>query len=117
MENKGRMVNKIQLLFVCSRNKRRSLTAERIFHNRNGLDVKSAGTEENARIRVTEGHLGWADIVFVMEKKHLRRLQDKFQSGIRDKTIICLDIPDDYRFMDEELIEILESRVSEYIKI
>jgi predicted protein tyrosine phosphatase len=52
-----------------------------------------------------------------MEKKHLRRLKDKFQIEIMNKNIICLDIPDDYRFMDEELIEILESRVSEYIEI
>jgi predicted protein tyrosine phosphatase len=52
-----------------------------------------------------------------MEKKHLRRLKDKFQIEIMNKSIICLDIPDDYRFMDEELIEILESRVSEYIEI
>jgi predicted protein tyrosine phosphatase len=111
------MVNKIQLLFICSRNKWRSLTAEKIFENRNGFEVKSAGTEENARIRVTEGHIGWADIIFVMEKKHLRRLKEKFQTEIMNKRIICLDIPDDYRFMDEELVEILESRVSEYIEI
>jgi predicted protein tyrosine phosphatase len=111
------MVNKIQLLFICSRNKWRSLTAEKIFEYRNGFEVKSAGTEENARIRVTEGHIGWADIIFVMEKKHLRRLKEKFQTEIMNKRIICLDIPDDYRFMDEELVEILESRVSEYIEI
>jgi predicted protein tyrosine phosphatase len=111
------MVNKIHILFICSRNKWRSLTAEKIFSSRNGYEVKSAGTEENARIRVTEGHIGWAELIFVMEKKHLRRLQEKFQTEIMNKRIICLDIPDDYKFMDEELIEILESRVSEYIEI
>ncbi|MNI76199.1 hypothetical protein D3C73_1324120 [compost metagenome] len=79
--------------------------------------VKSAGTEEQARIRVTEGHLGWADLIFVMEKKHLRRLQEKFRTEIRNKTIICLGIPDDYTYMEEELIELLEARVSEYIEI
>jgi predicted protein tyrosine phosphatase len=31
--------------------------------------------------------------------------------------VICLDIPDDYGFMDEELIELLRARVSEYIEI
>ncbi|WP_171654976.1 low molecular weight protein tyrosine phosphatase family protein [Paenibacillus foliorum] len=107
----------MQLLFICSRNKWRSLTAEKIFDKRNGYDVKSAGTEESARIRVTEGHIGWADLIFVMEKKHLRRLRDKFKTEIMNKTIICLDIPDDYQFMDDELIEILELRVSEYIEI
>jgi predicted protein tyrosine phosphatase len=88
-----------------------------MFNGRNGYEVRSAGTEENARIKVTEGHIGWADIVFVMEKKHLRRLQDRFQAAISNKRVICLDVPDDYKFMDEALVEILESRVSEYIEI
>lgn len=33
------------------------------------------------------------------------------------KRIICLDIPDDYGFMDEELIELLKARGSEHIEI
>jgi len=107
----------IKLLFICSRNKWRSLTAEKIFNGINGYDVRSAGTEANARIKVTEGHIGWADIIFVMEKKHLRRLRDKFGDMLCDKQVICLDITDDYGFMDEELIELLRCRVSGYIEI
>lgn len=110
-------MNKIQILFLCSRNKWRSLTAEKIFNGRNGHEVRSAGTEENARIRVTEGHIGWAELIFVMEKKHVRRVRDKFAAELGNKTMICLDIPDEYTFMDEDLIEILESRVSDYIDI
>lgn len=110
-------VNYIKLLFICSRNKWRSLTAEKIFNGINEYDVRSAGTEANARIKVTDGHIGWADIVFVMEKKHSRRLKNKFGNLLNDKKIICLDIPDDYQFMDEELIELLKCRVSEHIKI
>ncbi|MEK5163861.1 protein tyrosine phosphatase [Paenibacillus sp. FSL R5-0527] len=105
----------MQLLFICSRNKWRSLTAEKIFNGRKGHEVRSAGTEENARVRVNEGHIGWADLIFVMEKKHVRRLQDKFRSEISSKQVICLNIPDDYQFMDEDLIEILEARVEEYV--
>ena len=52
-----------------------------------------------------------------MEKKHNRRLKTKFGSQIYNKKIICLDIPDDYRFMDIELIEILKARLSEYIDV
>ncbi len=106
---------KIKILFFCSRNKWRSLTAEKIFNGVNGHEVRSAGTENNARIKVTSGHIGWADIIFVMEKKHLRRIQEKFRDILRDKKVIILDISDDYSFMDEELIEILKFRVSEYI--
>ncbi len=108
------MIN-IKVLFLCSRNKWRSLTAEKIFNGTNGHEVRSAGTESNARIKVTGGHIGWADIIFVMEKKHLRRIQEKFGDILKDKKVIILDISDDYSFMDEELIEILISRVSEYI--
>lgn len=50
-----------------------------------------------------------------MEKKHLRRIQEKYGNILRGKKAIILDIPDDYSFMDEELIEILKSRVSEYM--
>ncbi|WP_239616901.1 protein tyrosine phosphatase [Cohnella sp. YIM B01951] len=107
----------MKLLFVCSRNKWRSLTAEKIFDGVNGYEVRSAGTEEGARIKVTEGHIGWSDMIFVMEKKHLRRLRDKFSNKINSKQIIVLDIPDDFKFMDEDLIEILKSRVSEHIEI
>lgn len=79
--------------------------------------MRSAGTENGARMKVTAGHLGWADLIFVMEKKHLRRLQEKFSGEIAGKTVIVLDIPDEYEFMDEELIELLESRISEYLKV
>lgn len=93
------------------------MTAEKIFERLSDYDVRSAGTEEGARIKVTEGHIGWADMIFVMEKKHVRRLKEKFSSMLNNKQIICLNIPDDYTFMDEELIEILKSRVSEYLEI
>ncbi|MBB6695020.1 protein tyrosine phosphatase [Cohnella xylanilytica] len=107
----------MKLLFVCSRNKWRSLTAEKIFDGVNGYQVRSAGTEDGARIKVTEGHVGWADLIFAMERKHVRRLKDKFQEALAAKPLHCLDIPDDYRFMDEELIEILKARVSEYVEV
>ncbi|USB34941.1 protein tyrosine phosphatase [Paenibacillus sp. YPG26] len=107
----------MKLLFICSRNKWRSLTAEKVFEQYSMYQVRSAGTEENARIKVTAGHIGWADLVFVMETKHARRLQEKFGPGLTGKRIIWLDIPDDYPFMNEELVEILKARVSEYIEV
>lgn len=111
-------MRKIKLLFICSRNRWRSLTAEKIFHEVNGFQVRSAGTEQNARIKVTSGHIGWADLIFVMEKKHKRRLQEKFGPMLNGgNKVICLDIPDEYTFMDEELIEILRLRVSDHIII
>jgi predicted protein tyrosine phosphatase len=105
----------VKLLFICSRNKWRSLTAEHIFDGINGHEVRSAGTEQGARVRVTEGHLGWSDLIFVMEKRHLARLREKFADVISDKKIICLHIPDEYEYMDEGLVELLWAKVGEYV--
>jgi len=107
----------IKLLFVCSKNKWRSPTAEKIFHLRNNFEARSAGTENGARMKITEGHVGWADIIFVMEKKHMRRMREKFGNVLDGKKIVNLDIPDDYQYMDEELIVMLEDRVAEQIEI
>jgi predicted protein tyrosine phosphatase len=104
-----------KVLFVCSRNRWRSLTAEKIFHGAPGVEARSAGTETNARIKITAGHISWADIIFVMEKKHLRRLQDRFREEISQKHIVCLHIPDDYQFMQPELVDLLEAGVSPHL--
>ena len=74
--------------------------------------VRSAGTENNSRVKVTSGLLGWADIIFCMEKKHVRRIKEKYGDIVKEKALVCLNINDDYAFMDDELIEILEGSVS-----
>jgi len=102
----------MKLLFLCSQNKRRSLTAEKIFDGAGGHDARSAGTEKNSRIKVTAGMLGWADIIFCMEKKHLRRIKDKYGDVLHDKKVTCLYIPDDYEYLDEDLIDRLRSEVA-----
>ena len=104
-----------KLLFVCSRNKWRSLTAENIYKNNQSYIVKSAGTENNARIKINEKLILWAEIIFVMEKKHKDRITEKFPNEIHDKKIIVLDILDIYKFMDKELIEEIKTSVSEYL--
>ncbi|HWD91628.1 MAG TPA: protein tyrosine phosphatase [Verrucomicrobiae bacterium] len=104
-----------KVLFICSRNRWRSLTAEKIFDRTDGIQARSAGTEPGARIRVTAGHLSWADTIFVMEKKHLRRLQDKFPEDVAGKKVICLHIADDYEFMQPELVDLLQAGVSPYL--
>lgn len=108
-------MEKMKLLFLCSQNKRRSLTAEKIFNGVNGHTARSAGTENNSRIKVTVGLLGWADIIFCMEKKHAQRIKMKYQDVIEDKKLVVLNIYDDYQFMEESLIDILESEVNEFI--
>lgn len=105
----------MNLLFICSRNLWRSPTAEAIYNDRQDLNVRSAGTEPSARIRVNSRMINWADIIFVMEKKHKQRLTEKFPFESNSKRIIILDIPDEYKFMDEELIQNIKVSVSPYL--
>ncbi|HET6763043.1 MAG TPA: hypothetical protein VFH27_05205 [Longimicrobiaceae bacterium] len=105
----------MKILFICSRNRLRSLTAETVFDGAGGHHVRSAGTEEGARIRVTAGQIGWADLIFVMEKRHLSRLQQKFREEISAKRVVCLYIPDDYAYMDDELIDRLRGGVAPHV--
>ena len=105
----------MKILFLCSQNKRRSLTAEKYFDGYNGHQVRSAGTENNSRVKVTEGLIGWAEVIFCMEKKHLRRLKEKYSDELYGRKIITLNIPDEYGFMDDELVDILKSCTDEYM--
>ena len=105
----------MNFVFICSQNKRRSLTAEKIFDGVNGHRSYSAGTEKNARIKITAGLLSRADIIFCMEKKHVRRIQEKYADILAGKRVICLYINDDYEYMDRELQYLLESCVCEYL--
>ncbi|MFN7843988.1 MAG: low molecular weight protein tyrosine phosphatase family protein [Pirellula sp.] len=100
----------INVLFVCSMNQWRSPTAESIYSKRPFVNARSRGTSRSARRTVTAEDLKWADIVFVMEDKHKQRLQSEYPSEVRYKELHVLDIPDNYKFMDPELIiEITES--------
>ena len=106
--------NRTKILFVCSRNRRRSLTAETIFQDDPRWLVRSAGTEDGARIKVTAGHLGWADVIVVMEQRHKERLRQKYPETLADKRCLCLFIADDYEYMAADLVERLRERMREY---
>jgi predicted protein tyrosine phosphatase len=103
------------VLFVCSRNRLRSPTAEQIFSNRRDIEVASAGTNHDADTALTADLVSWADIIFVMEKVHRAKLQKRFKASLKNARIICLDIPDDYEFMDPDLVRLLEARVPRYL--
>ena len=106
-----------KLLFVCSRNKIRSLTAEKIFEGSTRYQVRSAGTQPGARIVVTEGHLGWADLIFCMEKSHLSQLRRKFPDALAGKNVVCLHIADDYTFLQPELLDELHVALAPHVTL
>lgn len=107
----------MNILFICSQNRVRSLTAERLFSEVPGLRVSSAGTDIDARRFVTRDMLNRADIVFVMEQSHLDALLDRFgeasRPGLSAKTVV-LDIEADLP-STTDLRQVLFDRVREVL--
>jgi predicted protein tyrosine phosphatase len=100
-----------KLLFLCSQNKLRSPTAEAVFSEYPGLEVESAGLDRTAENPVSTESITWADIIFVMEKCHKSKLSKNFQPFLKNKRVICLDIPDEYEYMQADLIELLKRKI------
>lgn len=105
------MSSKLNVLFICSRNQWRSPTAEQVFRRHPALAVRSAGTSASARRQVSHIDLVWADVILVMEGKHRSRLMQDHAELLAGKPMHVLDIPDDYRLMDSELVELLQAVV------
>jgi predicted protein tyrosine phosphatase len=103
------------LLFICSKNQWRSPTAELLFKDHPIHHARSAGTSDKARIRINEKLISWADVIFVMERRHKEILCQNFPSSLQNKTVVVLNIEDNYRFNDPELVEILRTGLSEYL--
>ena len=103
-------------LFVCSANRLRSPTAEQIFSTWPGVETDSAGLNHGATVPLSTEQIEWADIIFVMEKAHRGKLSKRFRAHLHAKRVICLDIPDDYEFMDPVLIRILKDKAGRFLK-
>ena len=99
-----------KILFVCSANIDRSPTAERIFSDRPGVLVKSAGTSPYARVPLSADIVQWADLIFCMEKWHKMYIEKEYADLISSKTIDSLDVPDVFTFMNPTLIEIIKKK-------
>jgi predicted protein tyrosine phosphatase len=112
------IVSQVQkLLFVCAGNQRRSPTAEWLFEGCNEYEVTSAGTSRGARTMVTQEHIEWADLIFLMEGSQLQELRRQFGKTLKGKRLICLQIPDQYGAMSLELVDVLRERLSLYIAL
>jgi len=105
-----------RVLFVCSQNRLRSPTAQQVFASRAGFEVASAGLNQEAEVPVSVELLEWADVIFVMERAHRTKLAKKFRTHLKSKRVICLDIPDEFEFMDPRLVRLLEARAGPFFQ-
>ena len=108
-------INMKKLLFICSQNRLRSPTAEAVFSEYEGLETDSAGLNKGAETPLSSEAIAWADLIFVMEKSHKQKLSHKFKPYLKNKRIICLDIPDEYDYMQPELVELLKKKVLPFL--
>lgn len=102
-------------LFICAKNRLRSPTAEQLFADWPGVETASAGVNHDADTPVCPELLAWADLILVMQRIHRSKLTRKFKAQLGSKRIVCLDIADDYAFMDPALIDLLNTRVLRYL--
>ena len=103
------------MLFLCHYNMTRSATAERLFCKRPDLDVRSAGTSPDALARVNALMLEWADVIFIMDDVQRRSLELMFPDHPALQRLVCLDIPDNFTFLEPELVRLLEERVPAHL--
>jgi predicted protein tyrosine phosphatase len=111
------MQSKQHVLFICSRNQWRSPTAEQLYRSHPSLSVRSAGTSASARRTVSAADIDWAHTIIVMEDKHQSRLKAQFGSALQGKPLHVLDIPDEYRYMDAQLIELLNGAIDTVLEL
>ncbi len=105
-----------KVLFLCTHNRLRSPTAEQVFSTWSGIETDSAGLGADAELVLSPEQIKWADVIFVMEKAHRKKLSTKYKRYLDGKRVICLDIPDEYEYMQPELVQLLEARVGRFLK-
>ncbi len=104
------------VLFLCSANRLRSPTAEHVFADWPNIETDSAGLDASADIILSSEQLRWADIIFVMEKTHRRKLSQKYRKHLNGQKIITLGIPDNYEYLDPLLMQLLKTKAGPFLK-
>ncbi len=104
-----------RILFLCSQNKLRSPTAADLFADYAGVETDSAGLNNDAVVPLCAEQIAWADLILVMETAHKTRLNGKFKNELAGKRVAVLNIPDDYEYMDDDLVELLKARCAAYL--
>ena len=86
----------------------RSPTAADLAARWEDIETDFAGLSSDADERLSAEQVEWADIIFVMERRHRKRLNQLYPKLLKSKHVVCLNIPDKFRLMDERLIALLE---------
>ena len=114
----GKQCRDMNILFICTANIQRSVTAEKLFANCPKIETKSAGTHATHGWQINQELVNWADVIFVMSEAkdgHLTYLKNNF--SLENKDVYDLNIPDVYERNNPELKRLLIERVSKHIDL
>jgi predicted protein tyrosine phosphatase len=111
----GSVRSKKRVLFVCSHNRVRSVTAEQVYRDRPDLEVRSAGIAEHAAVPLTQELFEWADQVFVFSKRQRKVVEQRFRNSFASKPVVCLHLPDRYEYKSPKLVMRLTGKLGPYL--
>lgn len=107
-----------RVLFVCSGGLLRSATAAHTFSaDPYKWNTRSAASNKEYGLNpVNEALLFWAELICVMDFEHIELMQSlKINFDLYSHKVVDLHIPDDYSYMQPELVDILKWHVHNYV--
>ncbi len=106
---------KKRVLFVCTQNRVRSLTAQQLYRGRPDLEVQSAGISEYARVPMTQDLFEWADQVFVFSRRQKKALEQRYRESFGQKKVVCLHVADRFEYDRPKLVIKLIDKLGRYL--
>ncbi len=96
----------MNVLFVCTLNVARSVTAERMYRGTPGMSVRSAGISSRARRHVSATDVAWADRIVVFEDAHSRYLERTFGAEVLAR-VVDVSVDDEFTSRSPDLLTAL----------
>ena len=66
-------------------------------------------------MQVNARMIEWADIIFAMDLLQVEALRRMFPAHPALERVVCLDIPDEFVFLQPTLVEMLNERVPRHL--
>jgi predicted protein tyrosine phosphatase len=96
--------NTKKVLAVCSAGLLRSPTVANVLHQEYGYNTRACGyNKEYALIPIDDVLVKWADEIVCVEKEVLDGVQSVLSDAIKDKRVVCLNLPDRFEWNGDEL--------------
>ncbi len=105
-----------RVLTICSASALRSPTAAVVLNQEYGYNTKAAGVSlEYAIVPVTGKLLTWCQEIVVMENWQAHEIIEMLEIMGIDRPVICLNIDDNYYYMQPELVSLIKQRYDQQV--